>query len=104
MKKFPIVIGIAALTAAVPAPANHLLNLDTPYASRGECEAAVADFNSDDRDGLLVRFPTFFENRGDAQSLLTRAFPCELNEDDGQWYITSHLGDVLASEWYQRRH
>lgn len=104
MKKLAILAAVTAMTAAAPASANHLLHLDTPYASRGECEAAVAHFNSDDRDDLLERFPSWFDSRGDVQSLLTRAFPCELNDADGQWYIKSELGAVLASEWYQGRH
>lgn len=105
MKKTIAIVGAAiAIAAAAPAPANHLLHLDTPYASRGECEAAVADFNSDDRDALLARFPTWFDNKGDVQSLLTRAFPCELNDADGQWYITDRLAEVLSSDWYVDRH
>ena len=37
--------GIAAIAVGTPASAHHLENLDTPYASRGECESTVARFN-----------------------------------------------------------
>jgi hypothetical protein len=95
--------GIAAMAAAAPASAHHLENLNTPYASRGECESTVAHFNQDDVDMLLERFPTFFDTQGDVESFLTRAFPCELNSGDGQWYIQNDLAATLASDWYQHR-
>ena len=95
--------GFAAVAAASPASAHHLENLDTPYASRGECESTVAGFNQDDWDMLLEHFPTFFSTQGDVASFLTRAFPCELNAADGQWYIQNDLAATLASDWYQHR-
>jgi len=91
----------AALTAASPASAHHLQNLDTPYASRGECESTVARFNTDDWDMLLAQFPTFFSTQGDVASFLTRAFPCE-QAADGNWYIQNHLAQTLSSDWYLR--
>lgn len=94
---------IAAAAAGTPASAHHLQNLDTPYASRGECESTVAHFNQDDIDMLLQNFPTFFSTQGDVESFLTRAFPCELNSEDGQWYIQNDLAATLGSDWYQHR-
>ena len=103
--KSVLFLGAAAImTAATPASAGHLVDLATPWDSRGECEAAVADFNSDDRSVLLNAFPNFFDHKGDVGSFLTRAFTCELSEADGQWYITDHRSEVLASDWYQHRH
>jgi hypothetical protein len=95
--------GIAAIAVGTPASAHHLENLDTPYASRGECESTVARFNQDDIDMLLERFPTFFSGQGDVESFLTRAFPCEMNAEDGQWYIQNDLAATLGSDWYQHR-
>jgi hypothetical protein len=103
MKKLLTMAGAVATAMTSPAFAHHLDNLDTPYATRGACEAAVADFNNDDWDMLLDRFPGFFSSQGEVASFLTRAFPCELNESDGKWYIQSQFGQVLHTEWYLRR-
>lgn len=103
MKKLLIVAGAAAMVVTSPAFAHHLQNLNTPYASRGACEAAVADFNSDDWDMLLDLFPDYFSSQGEVASFLTRAFPCELNAADDQWYIQNRYGEVLHSDWYLRR-
>lgn len=104
MKTILLLSGLAAMTIATPASASHFMNLTTPYESRGACEAAVADFSSDDREMLLDRFPQFFVSIGDVASFLTRAFTCELNPADDQWYIKDHRAEVLASDWYQNRH
>lgn len=101
MKKALLIAAVLTALAA-PASANHILNLDTPYATRGACEAAVADFGSDDRDGLLDRFPNFFDSTGDVASFLTRAFPCERG-GDGQWYIRDRRLEVLQSDWFLRK-
>lgn len=103
MKKLLTLAGAAAMITTSPANAHHLQNLNTPYASRGACEAAVADFNSDDWDMLLNLFPDYFSSQGEVASFLTRAFPCELNPTDGQWYIQNDYGQVLHSDWYLRR-
>lgn len=97
-----LVIAAAALGLATPAAAQHLDNLDTPYASRGACESNVARFNTDVRPVLTENFPQFFGDNGDAAAFLTRAFPCEMG-DDGNWYIQDRRGAVLFSDWYQRR-
>lgn len=104
MKRVGSAIAVAMLVVAGPAFAGQLDNLDTPYASRGACESANAGFSNEVRDPLLLQFPNFFDNEGDVASFLTRAFTCEPNESDGQWYIHDHRIDVLNSDWYQRRH
>jgi len=103
MKAISLLAGMAMLVVSTNAPAHHLDNLDTPYPSRGACEAAVADFNSDDRDMLLERFPNFFSSNGEVASFLTRAFPCGESDADGQWYIQNRLAETLSSDWYLRR-
>jgi len=88
--------------AAAPACANHLFHLGVPYASRGECEAAVADFGNDDADVLLAAFPNYFDSHGDVASFLARAFPCE-KQSDGNWYIQDDRREWLGSEWFSRK-
>lgn len=105
MRKLLIIAAAAvAVTGPAPASAHHLQNLGTPYPTRGACEAAVADFNSDDWDMLLDMWPDFFTSQGDVASFLTRAFPCEISAQDGQWHIQSQFVQVLNSDWYTRRH
>ena len=104
MNRIGSTIAIGMLMVAGPAFAGQLENLDTPYASRGECESANAGFSNEVRDSLLEQFPNFFHSEGDVQSFLTRAFTCELDPSDGNWYIRDHRFDVIGSEWYQRRH
>lgn len=104
MKK--ILILAAALTgipAATPASAHHLQNLQTPYANRGACESAVAEFNQDDWEMLLEAWPDYFSSQGEIASFLARAFPCEQSHSDGEWYIQNRFGQVLQSDWYLRR-
>ena len=103
MKKLLIMGGVAAALAASPAPASHVFHTDIPFASRGECERMNADLRSDDREALQVAFPSFFSSDGEVESFLTRALKCELNQDDGNWYITDHIEEVLGSDWYLRR-
>jgi|SRR5215207_10790844 len=104
MKTVSVLAGIGMIALAGSASAAHLDNLDTPYESRGACESAVAGFNSEVRGPLLDSFPAFFSSEGDVSSFLTRAFPCEINGSDGQWYIQDHRFEVLTSDWYQHRH
>ena len=103
MKTRTLVAGLAAIAAAGPASAGQLDNLNTPYSTRGACESANAGFSNEVRDSLLDNFPNFFSSEGDVASFLTRAFPCEVNASDGQWYIKDHRLQVLTSDWYQRR-
>jgi hypothetical protein len=38
-------------------------------------------------------------------SFLTRAFTCDLNASDGQYYMTNHILETLDSDWFaQRQH
>lgn len=96
-------LAIGALVISSPAAAEHIFHLDVPYPSRGACEAEIAVFSADDWESLLARFPNFFSSNGEVASFLTRAFTCERDEADGQWYITDHRADVIGSEWFQRR-
>ena len=95
-------VAIIALLSSAPSIAHHLDNLEDPFESRGECEAATADLDNVDREGLLARFPDLFSTRGDTRAFITRAFTCE-QADDGMWYITDHLVERLESGWFQRR-
>jgi hypothetical protein len=104
MKRIGTAIAVGMLMIAGPAFAGQLDNLDTPYASRGACESANAGFSNEVRDSLLEQFPNFFDSEGDVQSFLTRAFPCELDPADGNWYIRDQRLAVLTSDWYQHRH
>ena len=56
---------------------------DTPFASRGECEAALAEANNDDGDFLLSIGE--FDTRGDANKWFHDHFQCEQQGD--AWYI-----------------
>ena len=102
MRKYLIAFAIGALAAATPASASHVTHLTTPYDSRGACEADRNEFSNGD-DFLLDVYPNFFSTTGELRSFLNRAFTCELNEGDGQWYIKDHRLEVLGSEWFQRR-
>jgi hypothetical protein len=99
--KTGILVSLAAGTvfAASPAFADHAFNLDTPYASRGACEAANADFDNGDREWLSEAAGL---SDGEIRSMLKRAWRCELSPD-GQWYITDHRIEVLGSDWWLRR-
>jgi hypothetical protein len=102
MTKFLIAAAAGAFILASPASANHVLHLDDPFASRGACQAEVAALSNDD-DFLIDAFPDLFSSEGEVRSFLNRAFPCELNASDGQWYITDHRLEVLGSDWFARR-
>lgn len=104
MKKLWFLAVIAAITVPSSAFANHLVGNTTPFSTRGACESFTAEGLADDRPYLLDVTSDFFDNEGELASFLTRAFTCELNESDGQWYIGDHRWDVLNSDWYQRHH
>jgi hypothetical protein len=89
-------------SAAVPtAAAAH--DTTTAYASRGACEASSAEQSNNERDWVLASFPDLFSSPGEVSSFLTRAFTCDVNSSDGQYYATDHITDVLGSDWYQQR-
>jgi hypothetical protein len=92
---------IGTLAIVSPATANHAFN-PGPYESRGECEAVRADLSNNDR-WLLEANPHLFSSWGEVRSFLNRAFTCEIDETDGNWYLEDHRAEVLASEWFLRR-
>jgi hypothetical protein len=98
---FWLLAGAAALMAS-PAAANHVFHLDDPFASRGACEAERASLSNDD-DFLIDQFPDLFSSEGEVRSFLNRAFTCEPNSGDGQWYINDHRLEILGSDWFTRR-
>jgi hypothetical protein len=100
MKKFGICMLVGIVAVATPAAAH---DTETGYASRGACEAASAGMSNDEQDWLLQTFPEVFDTRGEVSSFLTRAWTCDRNESDGQYYITDHRQEILDSEWFQRR-
>lgn len=102
MKYFPVLMLAGTLTVASPAVANHIEHLDTPFASRGACEAETSALSNGD-DWLLEAFPDVFSSEGEVRSFLNRAFTCDLNQSDGNFYITDHRQEVLDSEWFQQR-
>jgi hypothetical protein len=101
MTKF-LISAAVALVIASPAAANHVFYVDTPFASRGDCEAQRAELSNGD-DWLIDAFPQLFSSEGEVRSFLNRAFTCEARGTDSQWYITDHRVEVLGSDWFQRR-
>jgi hypothetical protein len=97
---FPVAFG--AMLVASPAVAHHVDHLNDPFASRGACEAETASLSNGD-DFLLDAFPGLFSSEGEVRSFLNRAFSCEQNRGDDQWYITDHRIEVLGSDWFTRR-
>ena len=102
MSKMTLVLAAGVALMASPAAANHIFHLDEPFDSRGACEAERASLSNDD-DFLLDQFPDLFSSEGEVRSFLNRAFKCELNSGNGQWYINDHRLEVLGSDWFARR-
>ena len=102
MAKFLISLAVGTLVVARPAFAHHTDYLGIPFPTRGECEAQRAALSNDD-DWLLDAFPQLFSSEGEVRSFLNRAFTCEINAADGQYYIRDHRVEVLGSDWFQRR-
>lgn len=100
MKKFSILVGLGTVIIATTGTAHDTA---TPYSSRGACEAASAAMSNGEKDWLLETFPQFFDTAGEASSFLTRAWTCDRNVSDGQWYISDHVEETLASEWFAQR-
>lgn len=94
-------VGLAFLST--PALADHVYNLDEPHASRGACEARMAELAKHDRKWLAASFPHLFSGVGDSSSFLTRAFECGYDDEDGAWYIGDHRMEVMQSDWWTRR-
>ena len=100
MKRLSIAAGIAAISFATAAAAH---DTTTGYPSRGACEAASASMSNAEKDWLVTTFPGLFDTTGEAASFLTRAWTCDRNSSDGLYYITDHIEDVLASDWFAQR-
>lgn len=100
MKTLSIFTGLASLVVATAAAAHDTA---TSYPSRGACESASAHMSNSEQDWLLETFPDLFSSPGEASSFLAKAWTCDRNAADGQFYITDHIEEVLASEWYQHR-
>ena len=102
MKKLFPALAIAALMAAAPATANHIFT-PTPFPTYGACESENARLSNDDAERQFPLRPDLFSSLGEARSFMTRAFSCETNLEDGNWYLTDHRRDVIASDWFRRR-
>jgi hypothetical protein len=100
MKKLMVVAAIAAGGLGVPAAAH---DTETAFPTRGACEAASAGMSNDERNWLLETFPDIFATGGEVSSFLTRAWTCDRNGSDGQFYIVDHRGQVLSSDWFNHR-
>lgn len=87
MKKFALPVALVAL-AAGSAVLAHPIN--TPYASRGECERAAAESAKSDRERLVAL--GIFKTIGAAQSTFHDDWRCEYDEEDDAWYIVDYRG------------
>src|SRR5213075_2848159 len=102
MKRVSILMLVGATFVPTAAAANHVGHLDTPFPTRGACEAETSALSNGD-DWLLDAFPDIFSSEGEVRSFLNKAFTCEINQSDGNFYITDHRQEVLDSEWFQHR-
>ena len=100
MKRLSIAAGLAVMSVATAAAAH---DTTTGFASRGACEAASAGMSNAEQQWLLQTFPEVVDTAGEVSSFLTRAWTCDLNASDGQYYIIDHIEEVLGSRWYQQR-
>ena len=100
MKRFAMILLAGALGVPTAAMAH---DTETPFPTRGACKSASAAMSNDENSWLLATFPDLFDTTGEAASFLTKAFTCDRNPSDGQYYITGHIEQVLGSEWFQRR-
>lgn len=100
MKKLGFLVASGAALLATSASAHDTA---IAYANRGACEAASASESNAEQDWLVETFPQFFDTAGEASSFLTKAWTCDLNASDGQYYITDHIEEILGSRWFDRR-
>lgn len=100
MKKLAILAGIGAIGFASAAVAH---DTETAFPSRGACEAASASMSNSEQDVLLQSFPEIFSSPGEVSSFLTKAWTCDVNPSDGQFYITDHIQEILDSRWFAQR-
>lgn len=94
---------LAACGAAVLGTAAMAHDTATGFSSRGACESASASMSNAEQGWLLESFPEFFDTPGEASSFLTKAWTCDLNASNGQFYITDHIEEILGSRWFDRR-
>ena len=97
-----ICLAIAVTSLAIPA-ASSAHDTETPFPSRGACESASAAMSNGEKAFLLEAFPDLFDTTGEAASFLTKAWTCDLNQSDGQYYITDHIEEILGSRWFEQR-
>lgn len=90
MKTLMICVAAGAACLASSATAHDTI---TPHDSRGDCEQAMAEINNVDREFLFQNYPQFFSSRGEVMKHLNEDFKCEIDENDGQWYIVDHRFD-----------
>ena len=94
---------LIASGAAVLATAAMAHDTASGFSSRGACEAASARLSNAEQDWLLETFPELFDTPGEASSFLTKAWTCDRNASDSQFYITDHVEEILGSRWFDRR-
>lgn len=102
MKNLPFTLALGMLAVATPAAANHIFT-PTPFPTYGECESENATLSNDDAERQFELRPDLFSSLGEARSFMTRAFSCELDPEDGNWYLMDHRREVIDSDWFQRR-
>jgi hypothetical protein len=102
MKNIPLALALGTLVAASPAAANHIFT-PTPFPTYGDCESENARLSNDDAERQFPLRPDLFTSMGEARSFLTRAFSCEQDAEDGNWYLTDHRLEVINSDWFDRR-
>jgi hypothetical protein len=100
MKTFLTLAALGCLSLSGAAAAH---DTQTAFPSRGDCESASAAMSNAEKDWLLVAFPDLFDTTGEASSFLTKAWTCDLNSSDGEYYITNHIEEILGSRWFQQR-
>lgn len=102
MKTLPVTLAVVLALAASPAAANHIFT-STAFPTYGECEAENVRLSNEDAERQFALRPDLFSSMGEARSFMTRAFSCELDSEDGNWYLTDHRLEVIGSDWFQRR-
>jgi hypothetical protein len=99
MRKFPVILALGALVTASPATANHIFSPRELWQVR----ISNARLSNEDAERQFPLQPDLFSSMGEARSFMTRAFSSEYDPDDDSWYRSDHRGEVIASDWFQRR-
>jgi len=76
---------LALAAIAVPAVALAHTPVDVPYATRGDCEAQMAQDNIFHARDKVAQGT--YKDVGDAMADMHEHFWCEQNPDDGFWYM-----------------